>query len=457
MINKGLKGDKYEIFKTNDIRQTVSLNGLWKAKKETGEEFDLYVPGCWENVPGLERYRGKMEYTRKINICKMQNLRFVFKGVSHTADVYFDGEKIAHHYNAYTPFDVPVANVKEGEHELTLLVDNSFSKASALHKDNDYYTYGGITRPAGYEIISDAYIKNIHFTPLFKDGKWCGTAETEIHNISDKSFVCDLEIEIADKKEILKNIETSPYSVYKNKTTFAFENIAEWSCENPQLYNITCRLCVDGNCIDDLKDQCEFRTIEVRGKDIVLNGKKVFLKGFNQHEDHPAVDCAIPCGLIMQDIRLMKDMGANAVRTCHYPNDERFLDICDELGILVWEENHARGLRINDMKNPNFEKQCEDCIDEMIYNHYNHPSIIIWAILNECASADHEGREMYKNDFFHDFSFFIGCDYFDLMTTYTEDEHWCYYSKQFKLLFQYIFMPYTTYDTLTFRCWQIWV
>ena len=80
------------LFKTNEIRQTVSLNGLWKAKKETGEEFDLYVPDCWENVPGLERYRGKMEYTHKINICKMQNLRFVFKGISHTADVYFDGE-----------------------------------------------------------------------------------------------------------------------------------------------------------------------------------------------------------------------------------------------------------------------------------------------------------------------------------------------------------------------------
>lgn len=95
----------------------------------------------------------------------------------------------------------------------------------------------------------------------------------------------------------------------------------------------------------------------------------------------------------------MQDTGANAVRTCHYPNDERFLDLCDERGMLVWEENHARGLTLENMQNPYFEKQCEDCIDEMIYNHYNHPSIVIWGILNECASETKEGREMYKKQY----------------------------------------------------------
>ncbi|HIT84495.1 MAG TPA: hypothetical protein IAA60_01180 [Candidatus Ornithomonoglobus intestinigallinarum] len=90
---------------------------------------------------------------------------------------------------------------------------------------------------------------------------------------------------------------------------------------------------------------------------------------------------------------------ANAVRTCHYPNDERFLDLCDERGMLVWEENHARGLVLKDMQNPNFERQCEDCIREMIENHYNHPSIIIWGILNECAAETPEGRVMYKKQF----------------------------------------------------------
>lgn len=102
---------------------------------------------------------------------------------------------------------------------------------------------------------------------------------------------------------------------------------------------------------------------------------------------------------MVQDMDIMQDMGVNALRTCHYPNDERFLDLCDERGILVWEENHARGLVLEDMQNPNFDKQCEDCITEMIENHYNHPSIIIWGILNECASETEEGRVKYKKQY----------------------------------------------------------
>ena len=96
---------------------------------------------------------------------------------------------------------------------------------------------------------------------------------------------------------------------------------------------------------------------------------------------------------------LRREGGANARRPCHYPNDERFLDLCDERGILVWEENHARGLGLESMQNPNFDRQCEDCIREMIENHYNHPSIIIWGILNECASETEEGREKYARQY----------------------------------------------------------
>jgi beta-glucuronidase len=92
----------------------------------------------------------------------------------------------------------------------------------------------------------------------------------------------------------------------------------------------------------------------------------------------------------------MADMGCNSVRTSHYPNDERFLDLCDERGFYVWEENHARGLSLEQMRNPNFARQCEDVNREMVEQHRNHPSIIIWAILNECASDTEEGRVHYK-------------------------------------------------------------
>lgn len=105
---------------------------------------------------------------------------------------------------------------------------------------------------------------------------------------------------------------------------------------------------------------------------------------------------ALPVSLMVRDLELIRDMNANAVRTSHYPNDERFLDLCDEYGLLVWEENHARGLSIEQMRNPNFIRQCEQVNREMVEQHYNHPSVIIWAILNECASDLEEGRVHYK-------------------------------------------------------------
>jgi len=148
--------------------------------------------------------------------------------------------------------------------------------------------------------------------------------------------------------------------------------------------------------VDDLIERVGFRTVTTERGAIQINGEDIVFKGFNRPEDHPLVGSAIPYQLMVQDMELMLDMGANDVRTSHYPNDERFLDLCDERGVYVWEENHARGLSIEQMRHPLFAKQCEDCNREMVESHYNHPSIVIWAILNEYASDLPEGKEMYR-------------------------------------------------------------
>ena len=384
-------------FERHQVREVKTLDGVWDFYDNKGEKYSLPSPGCWESHPALSNYRGSGTYLKKISVPEGKNIRFVFKGVSHTADVYFGGKKIMHHYNAYTPFEGIVPSVKSGEYELKVQVDNTFSEKSALHIPNDYYTYGGITRPAAYEFVPDVYIKNIHFTPLRKDNKWFGKTEVELHNITDNEIKCSLNIKLAEKETVFEDIEIKGIKVFE--WTEEFENIVPWTTENPKLYEIKCNLLKDDTIIDDLIDRCGFRTVEAKGKDILLNGEKLFLKGVNRHEDYADFGCALPLQAMMKDLWIIKDLGCNAVRFSHYPNDERFLDLCDEVGILVWEENHARGLTLDDMKNPNFEKQCEDCIEEMIYYHYNHPSIIIWGILNECASDTPEGREMYKKQY----------------------------------------------------------
>ncbi|MBQ6787301.1 MAG: beta-glucuronidase [Lachnospiraceae bacterium] len=384
------------LFEQHRIRNQKELEGIWDFVTEDGRKYSLTVPGCWEQHPELINYRGKGTYTKKVYVSQKTNLRLEFKGVSHTADVYLDNVFVMHHYNAFTPFAGIIRGVQPGEHVIRVEVDNSFNEKSALHIPNDYYTYGGLTRPVVLEEIADVYIENIHFTPKLEADKWTGEIEVWTRNIADTTanvdIICEFAGEHIAEKDIQITASTNKCIVIKH----SFEKVAPWSIENPKLYMLNMQLMQDGQIIDDLIERVGFREVSWEGTRLCLNGTPVFLHGFNRHEDYGVIGCAIPPQLMMQDMNLMQDMGANAVRTCHYPNDERFLDLCDERGMLVWEENHARGLDLERMQNPHFDEQCKDCIDEMITNHYNHPSIVIWGILNECASETEEGREKYK-------------------------------------------------------------
>lgn len=383
------------LFEQHYIREQKELDGMWNYVREDGAQYTLPVPGCIEQHPELLTYRGTGTFYKKIYIKEKTNIRLIFKGVSHTADVYFDDTFLMHHYNAYTGFSGIVKNVEPGEHEIKVCVDNSFSEASALHIPNDYYTYGGIIRPVVLEQIGDVYIKGVHFTPYQTAGIWNGKIDAEIENLSDREISTEIRISLAGE-QITAQVLIPPQDTAKTTLNIKCENTTAWDTESPILYLLNTELLVDGKVVDDTIERVGFREISISGHQLCLNGSPVFLKGFNRHEDYGTIGSAIPLQLMVQDMDLMQEAGANAVRTCHYPNDERFLDLCDERGMLVWEENHARGLSLEQMCNPNFDRQCRDCIDEMITQHYNHPSIVIWGILNECESALEEGREKYQ-------------------------------------------------------------
>lgn len=387
------------LFRQHYIRECEELDGLWDFKMNGSDQtYRMPVPGCWEQHPDFVKYRGNGVYTKDVYIAKSGAVRLVFKGVSHTADVYFDGEKIAHHYNAFTPFSAVVKNAAAGEHHIRVEADNTFGVHSALHVPNDYYTYGGIIRSAAVESISSVYIENVHFTPFIKNGVWMAKIEVEVSNLLNEKAAAELKITVAGVT-VSHSFEIDAQSTKTAVLEQTFDSVKPWSHEEPNLYMLNAVLYIDGEGADDLIDRVGFRTVEVCGTKIKLNGREIFLKGFNRHEDYASLGCAVPFQLMVRDMDLMQDMGVNALRTCHYPNDELFLDMCDERGIMVWEENHARGFGIDEMNNPNFDQQCEDCIREMIGNHYNHPSIIIWGILNECASHTEEGREKYKRQY----------------------------------------------------------
>lgn len=393
-------------FETHKIRKNKELTGcLWDFHTIGGEQKDkiikVNVPSCWETYPDTVTYRGKASY-----MCSFEaagNVRLEFKGVSHTATVLVDGKKVAQHYNAYTIFEAVVKDLEPGIHTLEIIVDNSFSEESALHVPNDYQSYGGISRPVVLEQIRDVYIKWIHFTPMAQNDyrDWKGKAEICLCNLSDERFKGFVDIKLDESVWVKLSIELDGGETKCFHTEeITCNGVENWSPENPQLYYLNAILKKEDageiDIIDDLIDRVGFREVRINGRDILLNGQKIFIKGFCRHEDHPQFGCALPFSAIQYDLMVAKDLGANSIRTSHYPNDEIFLDLCDEQGILVWEENHARGLSEENMRNPNFERQCEDCIREMIIAHYNHPCIYIWGILNECASHTEYGKKCYS-------------------------------------------------------------
>ena len=178
--------------------------------------------------------------------------------------------------------------------------------------------------------------------------------------------------------------------------TMKFDGIRPWNPESPALYELKHTLLLDGEEADDLVDRVGFRIIQVAGKKLLINGTPVFIRGVNRHEDHGSTGCAIPLQVMYSDIALIKELRANGVRTCHYQNDERFLDLCDENGILVWEESHDRGGNVERLLHPLFLGQSMTSMHEMLEYHYNHPSIVMWGCLNEAASDTEEGREIFK-------------------------------------------------------------
>ena len=398
------------LYTQHQIRTVQSLDSLWQyyfptegmtvspqADLSQLNERKLQVPGVWESLPEYANYRGQALAVKKITLKKDAPLRVVFAGVSHTAQVYIDGELLGRHHNAYTGFAFDIPRAKAGEHELRVHISNEHGEGSALHVPNDYYNYGGISRQAHLHLLAQPiYIENLHLTPGVDENPRKVSAKAFVKNLNRDSVTATLSISVCGQT---KEAQLTAPGNGTSETELIFElpDADLWEPNNPALYEFHARLLMNGEeVVDDLIERTGLRTVAVKGEQVMLNGKPIKIAGFNRHEDHPDFGCAIPVAMMVKDIELMLAMGANSVRTSHYPNDRRFLDLCDEYGLLVWEENHARGLRDEKFKHPLLQEQCMQCNEEMVTQHYNHPSIILWAIMNECMSDSEEGRILYK-------------------------------------------------------------
>jgi beta-glucuronidase len=292
-----------------------------------------------------------------------------------------------------------VPGLAAGEHEIAVRVDNSFGAHSALHiSGNDYYSYGGITRPVELQWVPEVFLSQMALTTepdmaATDSGTWSLKIDVELRNLSALTHKRQLTVELEGLDVRLEfEAEIGPNQTLRLSRDLSGLAAEPWTTGTPRLYYVQALLLHDGEAVDDLRDRIGFRTVQVCGSEILLNGEVLRLRGYNRHEDHPQFGSALPLEAMAIDLELIRDMGCNFVRTAHYPNDRRFLDLCDEMGFYVWEESHARQ---TPFQHPLFREQIATATREMVESHRNHPSIIMWGCLNECDSASDAGREVY--------------------------------------------------------------
>ena len=354
-------------------------NGLKNAKS-------VIVPSVWNNELGLLTYEGYGWY-EKVFTTVGGTLRFEFGSVMTQADVWLDGIKIGDHYGAFTAFDIIVNNVSAGEHRLTVRADSSFDSKSFPQRYTDWYNYGGIARDVSVETLKGISILSNHLVyDLSEDlGTALVHAELELYNAESTAVESNACVKLGDTVIYCDKIELSANEHITVKTPVQeIKDIKLWTMEEPNLYTITA-----STDTDDLIDRTGFRKIEVKGNDILLNGKSIELLGVNRHEEHPEWGFAFPAKLMYRDIDLMKDMGCNTVRGSHYPNSRAFMDMIDESGLLFWSEIPMWGCGFgeNALKDPDVVARGLAMHKEMTKQYYNHPSIVIWGMHNEICTA----------------------------------------------------------------------
>lgn len=386
------------LFPVHHLRKDVRLSPLWTLSTLDADGLNqpvkVVVPCVWESVPGLKRYKGRACYENTFE--GGGTLRFVFGGVSFRAKVYLDDGLIVEHYGAFTAFDAVAERVPHGMHTLRIEADNRYGEDSALHVENDYYSFGGVNRPVDVQQLGSAYLTDLSIRTRCEDGQWIADVQVTAVSLSDEAQEIGVFVSAASSEHMFRNCTLPARERMTLSASLPAQDVCAWNTRSPRLYDASAVLYVNGRPEDDLCDRFGYREVKLAGNRILLNGEPIVIKGFNRHEAYADFGSAVPLEAMMQDVQLLKDLGANAVRTCHYPNDPRFLDLCDELGLLVWEETHARALNEKQLLSPYFRPQTEQCAREMITQHGNHPCIFIWGCLNECEDTTEVGANEFR-------------------------------------------------------------
>lgn len=336
----------------------------------------LKVPGDWNTQkPELMYYEGSLWYRTKFqsaDVAEGARSFLRFGAANYRADVYLNGKRLGTHIGGFTPFSFEVTkNLRQGDNSLVVRVDNKRAKEAVPTLNTDWWNYGGLTRDVTLVTTPATFIAD-HRIKLESEETKVISGSVEIEGAAAGQAVTVEVAGLGGKQELTTDAD--------GMATFSFAapNVELWSPENPKLYDLTVR---SGD--SEIRESVGFRTIRTRGREILLNGKPVFLRGICIHEEFP-IEGAGRVTSPEQGKQLLawaKELGCNFVRLAHYPHNEAMTRSADEMGLLVWSEVPVYWAI--DWTNPETYQNAENQVADMIRRDVNRASIIIWSLANE--------------------------------------------------------------------------
>lgn len=404
----------------------MTLNGTWKfnwVQNADQRPTDFYkvdfndkgwdniqVPGVWElngygdpiyvNVgyPWRSQYKNNPPYVPTVN----NHVGTYRKEIELPAD--WKGRQIMAHFGSVTSNMYLWVNGKfvgysedsklEAEFDLTkylrpgknIIAFQVFRWCDGTYlEDQDFFRYSGVGRDCYLYTRTANHIEDIRITPDLDAQYKDGTLQIDIQ-MKGKGTV---DLKLLDKEG--KEVTTAQVKGSGKQTaSMTVSNPAKWTAETPNLYTLVANLQENGKIIESIPVKVGFRKIELKNGQILVNGQAVLFKGADRHEMDPDKGYVVFRERMIQDIKRMKELNINAVRTCHYPDNNLWYDLCDEYGIYVVAEANieSHGMGYGDetlAKNPLFAKAHLERNQRNVQRGYNHPSIIFWSLGNEAG------------------------------------------------------------------------
>ncbi|MBR7007040.1 MAG: beta-galactosidase, partial [Ruminococcus sp.] len=309
-----------------------------------------------------------------------------FQGVETAIYVWLNGEFVGYSEDSFTPSEFNITPyLKEKNNKLAVEVYR-YSTASWL-EDQDFWRFSGIFRDVYLYAVPEIHVRDMKVIADYDYENGNGILATELDIIGDSDY--EIKLTLTDKNGI---------KVYEGNTanvSASIPDIMPWSAEQPNLYTITAEISSDSEIIETAETKVGFRTFEMKNGIMCLNGKRIIFKGINRHEWNAEGGRVVTEDDMLWDIRFMKQNNINAVRTCHYPNNSLWYQLCDEYGIYLiaetnleshgtWQKMGVCEPSINVPASlPEWKEACLDRARSMYERDKNHASVLIWSCGNE--------------------------------------------------------------------------